>query len=381
MTVRKKLAALLCLVLVLPGGCRSSGEYYVEKEHAGQLDGQAGLSSNAIGNYYTLQTSLQNMIRSGRMSDKIRMSGYQGDLDEDLEEIREYFTTVYPLGVYAVQGIGYDKSRVLSETEISVTVQYRRTAEEIRSVVEIAGTAEFERYMTECFRGFEEHKVFSFNWFTDSDEQFMQRIMKSWMAAAEYAVGLRDISFTFYPEQGYRRIVEVEIKYLDDAQQLLRQVQEVRAAVLEAQPQMPQVTGERERLEEVGAWLAASVVLDEEATRVVRETEGLQKKTSVYTAYGAMVEGTAAQTGIVLAAEALCRQLGFQCQAVIGQMDGSVYWWLAVQTDEGWMHLDVLSQEMQMAAGQEQNVVPKRVFTHQEAESRFSWDEEVYDFS
>ncbi len=385
MAAGKRTFALLCCALFFLGGCSglSSGEYYREKDHIAQPAENDETSSNSIGNYYTLQTALQNMIRSARESDSIRVSGYTGDLDEDLETIRQYFTTVYPLGVYAVQGIGYDKTRILSEMEISVTIQYRRTAEEIRSVVEVLDDSDFERRMTEYFRSFREKRVFSFTWFTDSDERFMARMMKSWAAAAEYAVGLRELSFTFYPEDEYRRIVEIDAKYIDDADQLRAQAQATRERCDEiVDEQLQRGETDRETLQLLAEWLLANVQLDEEATRVSSETEGMQRKTSVYTAYGALIEQTAAQSGLVLAAGMLGGRLGLDCTVVIGSRDGQMYWWLAVQTDEGWLHLDLLSQEGQsIGENGESAFLPQYIFDEDEAAARFDWDKTLYRLS
>lgn len=381
--VRKRAVAALCLALLLLGGCGglSNGEYYREREHAGHTEEAGTLGANAIGNYYTLQTALQNMIRSARESDSIRVSDYNGDLDEDLEKIRQYFTTVYPLGVYAVQGIGYDKTRVLSAMEISVTVQYRRTPEEIRSVVELLDEEEFERSMTEFFRAYGSKKVFSFTWFTDSDETFMNRIMKSWAAAGEYAVALDGVSFTCYPEDGYRRIVEIDARYLEEPEDLAAQTQKVGAQADEIVRQLPAGETQRETLSTLTEWLLGNVRIDEEATRVIRETGGLQKKTPVYTAYGALVERAAAQSGLVLAAEVLGSRLGLSCTVVIGSRDGEAYWWLAVRTDEGWLHLDLLSEETVPAVdGEDGAVVLRYIFGQDEAARRFAWDEALYRF-
>ena len=130
MAAGKRMLAFLCFVLLALSGCSASaGEYYREREHVGQTVESSEADANTVSNYYTLQTAVQNMIRAGRESDNIRIGSYKGDLDTDLEAIRRHFTTSYPLGVYAVQGIGYDKTRILSEMDLNVTVQYRKTPE------------------------------------------------------------------------------------------------------------------------------------------------------------------------------------------------------------------------------------------------------------
>lgn len=376
----RRIGAMLMALLVLGGCGASSGEYYVEKEHAAQLEESGETAANAISNYYMLQTALQNMIRSGRESDSIRISGYRGDLDEDLEAVREYFMTVYPLGVYAVQGIGFDKTRILSEMDISVTIQYRRTSAEIRNVVEILEDEEFERRMTALFRSFGDKQAFSFTWFTDSDAQFMDRIMKSWAQAGECAVGLDSISLTSYPEDAYHRIVEVSVQYLDEPDVLNEQAQQVKERADQIAGDLEQGDSERDTLNILAQWLLNHVQVDEEATRVVSETGGLQKKTSVYTAYGALIEQTAAQSGLVLAAQELGSRLGLDCSVVIGSREGEVYWWLAVSTPEGWLHLDLMSQETIPPAEEGGEASVQYIFDAEQAAQRFEWDSSLYEF-
>lgn len=377
---RKSIGLLLALLLFLSGCSSASGEYYQEKEHVPQLEDSGETSANTISNYYMLQTALQNMIRSGRENDNIRISDYRGDLDDDLEAVREYFMTVYPLGVYAVQGIGFDKTRILSEMDVSVTIQYRRTVAEIRDVVEILEDEEFERQMTALFSSFGEKQAFSFSWVTDSNAQFMDRIMKSWAAAGEYAVGLDSVTLTSYPEEAYHCIVEVSVQYLDEPDVLSAQAQQIRERADEIAAGLIPGETERETLEVVAGWLHDNVQVDEEATRVVSETGGLQKKTSVYTAYGALVEHTAAQSGLVLAAQELGTRLGLDCTVVIGSYEEEVYWWLAARTAEGWLHLDLLSQQTVPPVEEGGEPAVQYVFDMAEAELRFDWDSALYDF-
>ena len=139
---------------------------------------------------------------------------------------------------------------------------------------------------------------------------------------------------------------------------------------------------EEEKLEAIASWLLENVDIDEEATRVVSETGGLQRKTAPYTAYGALIDREAAQSGLVLAAEVLGRQVGLDCTVVIGRQGEEVYWWLAVETDEGWLHLDLLSKEGERLAEEDgtETFVPRRVYTDEQAREHFSWDENIYHF-
>ena len=110
-------------------------------------------------------------------------------------------TTTYPLGVYAVSSILFEQSRILHYQELSVTIQYRRSAEEIRSVEEVLDDEDFERRIVEMFRTFDGQRAFSFSWFDFSEEDFMPLLLKCWAAAGEYAVGLKEITYTSYPEK------------------------------------------------------------------------------------------------------------------------------------------------------------------------------------
>lgn len=379
---RKRKMAVCCLILVALCGCSAGkGEYYYEAEHVGQ-DPEAGEADvDAISSYYALQTAVRNMIRAGRESDSIRISDYKRDLDEDLKAITQDLTTTYPLGVYAVSSILFEQTRILNYQELSVTIQYRRSADEIRSVVEVLDDEDFERRMTEMFRTFGSQSVFSFNWFDQGEEDFMSLLLKCWAAAGEYAVGLKEITYTSYPEDAYRRIVEVNISYLEDSDVLEAQAWAVRSVAQEVAGTLEGET-EEQKLEAIAAWLLDHVVIDEEATRVVSETGGLQRKSAPYTAYGALVGREAAQSGLVLAAEVLGSQMGLDCTVAIGRRGEEVYWWLAVETPDGWLHLDLLSEERESLIREDgtEVFVPRRVFHDEQAHERFSWDKNIYHF-
>ncbi len=377
----RKLAAC-CLILAALCGCSATeGEYYYEAAHVGQNLEAGESDADVIGSYYALQTAVRNMIRAGRESDSIRISDYKGDLDEDLKAITQDLTTTYPLGVYAVSSILFEQTRILNYQELSVTIQYRRSADEIRSVVEVLDDEDFERRMTEMFRTFGSQCVFSFSWFDYGEEDFMPLLLKCWAAAGEYAVGLKEITYASYPEDAYRRIVEINISYLEEAEVLEAQAEAVRSAAREIVGTLKGET-EEEKLEAIAAWLLDNVVIDEEATRVVSETGGLQRKSAPYTAYGALVDREAAQSGLVLAAEVLGSQMGLDCTVVMGRRGEDVYWWLAVEAPQGWLHLDLLSEEgeNQTAEDGSEAFIPRRVFSDEQARERFSWDENIYHF-
>lgn len=377
---RKKKLAACCLILAALCGCSAAeGEYYYESEHVGQDLDTGESDADVIGSYYALQTAVRNMIRAGRESDSIRISDYKGDLDEDLKAITQDLTTTYPLGVYAVSSILFEQTRILNYQELSVTIQYRRSADEIRSVVEVLDDEDFERRMTEMFRTFGSQRVFSFTWFDYGEEDFMPLLLKCWAAAGEYAVGLKEITYTSYPEDAYRRIVDINISYLQETDELKAQAADVRRAAREIAGTLAGETVQ-EKLEAIAGWLLGNVVIDEEATRVVSETGGLQRKSAPYTAYGALVGREAAQSGLVLAADVLGGQMGLDGTVVIGLRGEDVYWWLAVETPDGWLHLDLLSEEGESIIGEDgtEVFVPQRVFTDEQARQRFSWDENIY---
>ena len=283
----------LAAALALCAGCGSSGEYYSETPHVSSAETESRFNfDDGVGNYYALQTAVLSMISAGRESNTIPVSNYEGSLEEDLAHITQEITTQNPLGCFAVASLMFDQTRVLTYQELSITIQYKRTPQEIAAVRDAPSRQDFERRLSELLSGFGKQAFYSVTTLEDSKEDLYDHLYKCWYALADTAYGLKSVNIATYPENGTKRIIEVNLDWTDDKDTLIRQSKEVEARAAEI---CKDFTGDTtyERLSFVERYISENVQYDDKAMRVVAETGGAQPRTSTYTAYGALVEGRA----------------------------------------------------------------------------------------
>lgn len=355
------------ILAVLCAGCgTASGEYYKETAHTSLAESESRLSfSSGVSNYYALQSAVLSMIGAGQELSTLPVGNYEGSLEEDLSRITQEITTENPLGCFAVSSIVFDQTKMLTYEELSITIQYKRTPEEIAAVREAPSQQEFERRLTELLSGYGTEAYFSVSALEDGEEDLYDRVLRCFYGAADTAYGLKSVSLATYPKTGPKRIVEVKLEWTDSRETLLEQGQQAQERAREICTEF-NGKSDFERLDFVQKYLGDHVRYDDKAMRVVTETGGRQSRTSTYTAYGALVEGVAAQSGLAHGAKLLLDELGVPSTLIAGQNGGISYVWLLVQSEGVWYHYDPTGDHGLMS-------------TEECKQQGYTWNERVYD--
>lgn len=344
MRVKTKYVALLLVSCSLIFGCgcgRSTGEFYSESVHVPTKTSEDPYGQSiSIGNYYELKSAVLAMIDRHGETNTVPIVDYEGELDEDLQAIALEITTVNPLGCFAVSSLTFDQTRVLAYRELNIAVQYKRSGEEITSVREAPGVGDLERQLTDLLTGNGTSAFYSVNNVSDTDAVLYQRAIKCWLSSPQTAYGLKGITFVSYPENAAQRIIEVKPQWLytpDEAREQSRLVNERVAQVAST------FVGEtlEEKLAFVSAYLLQNVRLDEQAIRIVPGQSEDFQRTETFTAYGALINGSAAQAGIAHAAKLLCDALEVQSTVVSGTLQGGVQVWLKIQNGDTTANCDL----------------------------------------
>lgn len=359
---------LLCLALslLLLCGCSASGSYVYTRAHQ---EAQAASDPDAINSRAELTEAVSAMIRAGVQSDTLLIADYQGDLNADLETVTAELTEKDPYGAFAVSSIVCKQVSIVSRTELTVSVQYSRPADEIAAVVEAPTADDLGLRIAETFSGFSSDKAFYLSGVYVSDPEALAE--KCWLQDPVSAVGLKSFTVTAYPATGLSRILELRVEYLDTPEKLRSMSADIRSAAAAVCASYGG-SSDRDKLDFVYAYLRDSVRYDTDAMRVVAETGGRQAHTSLYTAYGALLENRAAQSGIALAAKALCDELKLPASVISGTLDGEPYIWLVVTLDGVAWHFDPTSRLAAAAGGYTD------LFSMTEGRRRFVWDKSLY---
>lgn len=324
------LAAAICLLV----GCSSSkGEYYTESVHRERdSDELPSVNTSDIAGYYTLKGAMLNMVSMGVTEDVLRIGSYNGDLEVDLKSIIQEITTEEPIGIYGVLSISVDQTRVLMYQEVSVTIQYKKTPGEIRSVIPVSGEYELHNRLISMLSDFTQKGIFSVQDGAGSSKSIEQDIYSMWMQCGEKAVGLDKIAVNYYPEQSENCILEVSVWYGNSTETLEKRASLI-TEIAETLCSEEEAASDSDKLEFIYNYLSSHVLYDDSAQRVVNETQAQQPKTAGYTAYGALINHEAAQSGFVLAASVMCDCLGVDHAVETGNVGNNIYSWISLELD------------------------------------------------
>ena len=145
MALKRGIAAALALsCALLLTGCSSLLEspYAVVEPHTERPATAEDSSAVQAGTYSELVNTVLFFVSQGTEKGLIQLTDdYDGDVEEDLNRACLEVAKDDPLGAYAVDFIKNDCTKVLTTYEATITISYRRTREQIRSLVNVTGTS------------------------------------------------------------------------------------------------------------------------------------------------------------------------------------------------------------------------------------------------
>ncbi len=386
------LAVTFISVCLLVACSTRQGQYIAKYDYEPLQNYENDSQANKINAYAQLQQAIIELVSDMQGSQTFNVDDYEGDLDSDMQTLTSYISENYPIGVYSVSEIGYEIENVLTNEQLEITLEYSKTAEQMQQIVSIVNTEELEEYISDMLKNGDSYAVLHIAQFYDADIELSERIYKRWMQNGAESVGLEGFSYSYYPEDRISRIIELKIDYLLDAEELAEhkaQISQVLDSVIGQTQQQMTVT---EKIDFVYNYLWSTVAYDEQATLRSQQLDMAHEKTSTYTAYGALVEGVAAQEGFVLAAKAMLDRLEVDCLVIRGRADGEQLHWINFSSAGIGYYFDLTSGVQQSEVEQEQAILTEQghitypqgrtgyiyLFTDKEERPRFTWDATLY---
>ena len=332
--MKKKAIALLlaALALLTLSGCGSlfEREYYYETPYSGDIEPRSD-EATEVRNYSMLKTVLTSMIMSHMETGELRFINYNGSPSEDLAAACFEIKSEHPLGAYAVESLSYDTSYVVSYYMANIYIGYKRTAEELKSIVYSSDTADFDRTLTQAVRAFIPKLVIRC-YDTAVDEAYIHSFLKRQYYDDPVTVVMEPTAaVTGYPADGVNRIFDISFQYSLSAQRQGPMSLALSGKLAEAAQSMTETEPPALALE-CAAFLSALCAGG--------DPEGVYAGT----AYGAMVEGNADSKGYALAYRALCAAAGLDCTVVegsFGTMGGEPHFWNIISLGGNDYHVDV----------------------------------------
>ena len=326
---KRLLCALLCACLTL-SGCTSmlSRDLVSITPHKSTTTDVGSSSALRVETYQELVNSLSYLISSGAAEGVIRLYMQTPQAEDDLSTARLEVLQEYPLAAYAVENITYETEPLLTYTEARVNISYRRTQQQIASIVPVTGISAVRATLTGAMSQFSPECVLRITFFDQTEDYVQDLIQQLYYANPDMALEFPELDVSIYPNSGKQRIVEVDFHYetdtplLTERALLLKQACQRIADTLTAEGSATPVS-------------AANAVLD----------AGGYRASGGSTGFSALLEGGANAEGLALAYASVCGNLGISCKVARGLYLGQPHFWNVVSTENGWRHLDLSRQD------------------------------------
>jgi len=275
--------------------------------------------------YQELVNALVYFVGTGAEEGTIRLYIDSERVETDLEAACLEVVQEDPLGAYAVEFIKYKVSPVVSYSQADVQITYRRTREQVASIVQATGVTAIRSELEASLSSFAQERVLRIGYF-DGDEDYIRELAhQAYYAAPITALGMPELEIVIYPDSGLQRIVEILLEYPLPPEELEHR----KAALAEWFEDMARPLGAPTSDERIQT--AAQAVM----------ASGAYDPSGGSTAYDLMADGSADSEGLALAFTALCQTLELPCQVARGTLDGEAHCWNVVRTSGGWRHLDL----------------------------------------
>ncbi|MCI7473056.1 MAG: hypothetical protein MSB10_05175 [Clostridiales bacterium] len=308
--MKKYIPALALSLALLLGGCSLSGQAYtVVEPHAEHPALGENESTIKASTYSELVNGVLFFVSQGVEEGVIQITDYNGDVEDDLNRACLEVAKDDPLGAYAVDFIKNDYTTIITTYEATITISYRRSPEQVSSLVNITGTSAIREEAVQALSAFKTELALRVGYFTGDAAAVEEQVRQAYYDTPETALGMPECSVELYPktDTGTQRIVEILLDYPEEPtalQQKRQQLQEKSAAILT--PIQHQIASRR--LDLLMGTLPNVVQVD--------------LKTGGATAWDALVGKGANDEGLALAFQLLCDGLGLKGQIVEGTLQG-----------------------------------------------------------
>ena len=194
MALKRGMAAALALsCALLLTGCSSLLEnpYAVVEPHTERPATAEDSSAVQAGTYSELVNTVLFFVSQGTEKGLIQLTDdYDGDVEEDLNRACLEVAKDDPLGAYAVDFIKNDCTKVLTTYEATITISYRRTREQIRSLVNVTGTSAIRDEVRAALADFQSEVALRVGYFTESADSIAALVRQAYYDEPAGALGV-----------------------------------------------------------------------------------------------------------------------------------------------------------------------------------------------
>ena len=334
--MKKAILALLLAGALLLTGCsamldRPYAAVSPHPEHPGTGEDDSTIT---VSSYPELVNAVLHFVSQTMEEGHILLPDYDGDVVTDLNTACVEVAKDDPLGAYAVDFIQTEYTRVLTTYEATVSITYRRTPEQVRSLVNVTGSSAIRRVLENALAEFKPQVALRVGYFAEDEAYIRALVRQAYCDTPAAALGMPEVTVSLYPEQGSQRVVEILLQYGQPRDVLLeRRTQVMAAAERLTAPLQELPLGSEQLLSRLLALLPGQLTYTDQL---------LSDGSSPNTTWDALVGGGGDDEGVALAFRLLCDRLELDCAVTEGTLNGAPHIWNTLVVDDGTpLHVDL----------------------------------------
>lgn len=316
-------AVLLCLTLA---GCGwLDGSYVSVTAHQEQR--QTGKTEALIASdYQDLMKVLERLIAQGTQTEVINVASYPGETIETGMGIAiRHVMGRYPIGAYAVSDIQYELGTNNGLPALAVTIEYRHSAAQVRSIRTVADTQAASQAVAKALEDIDSELVLRVQRYSAVD--YSQMVRSYAEEHPDLVMEIPQVTTEVYGT-GQEKVVELAFTYQNSREDLRKMRGQVEPVFSSAVLYVSGDGEERQKLSQLYAFLM--------------ERFPYTIETSITPAYSLLRHGVGDSRAFALVYAAMCREAGLTCLTVTGTCAGEPRTWNIVCDDGRYYHLDLL---------------------------------------
>jgi len=290
-----------------------------------------------VSNYDGLRSALFELVTEHETEGLIIIYSYdREDVQADVDSICFEIMNEYPPGIFSVSLITGEVTRIVSFFEIDISVEYKRTKEQVDSIVNVSTLRYLRTELLSIMSDYREDAVLLTS-LQISEEDLVEYARETYYQNPRSIVMMPTIAVTTFSAGGEDKFLELSVGTYGETG-IMRRYGASLALSVRRNAVLAVGENDAEILLSLAENLIAACLFDEGTARTISE-HGAQN--IAVTAYGALVRGSAVGEGFAMAFKALCDELDFDCRVVLGTRDGMVHAWNIVALYGDYYHIDV----------------------------------------
>ena len=337
--LKRAILVIMLILIAASFGCAAllEDDRLVESHHVTAPFERPPEEQIEVSNFLELKDAIIDLIMEHETGGRIIVSNYESEeVQADVNRAGYEIITYHPLGVFAVSEIVGQVTRIVTYFEIDITIEYKRTKQQIDSVIEVASERQLRTELLSIMSDYRDEALFRTT-LQISEEDITKYISEAYYQNPRMIVMLPIVAVDIFPDTGEDRIFELSFGLFEQARISHNRI-EILSLYVESNVEHAYGDTDAGIMLSIAENLIAFANFDEGTANLISE-HGAQNWAA--TASGALVNASAIGEGFAMAFKALCDELMMDCRVILGFLEGRYHAWNIVSLEGEFYHIDV----------------------------------------